>query len=59
MIVEGVESIDHATALLQLGCDFIQGYGIAKPMKVSDIPTWINDWKPDVNWQTVKVWKKD
>ena len=58
VIVEGVETIEHATTLLKLGCDLIQGYGIAKPMPAIDIPAWINDWKPDVHWQTVKVWKK-
>ena len=52
VIAEGVETIEHGTALLQLGCELAQGYGIAKPMPASDVPTWINDWKPDVSWQT-------
>ncbi|WP_354668419.1 EAL domain-containing protein [Colwellia sp. C2M11] len=51
VIAEGVETIEHGTALLQLGCDLAQGYGIAKPMPANDIHTWINNWKPDVNWQ--------
>jgi diguanylate cyclase (GGDEF)-like protein/PAS domain S-box-containing protein len=51
VIAEGVETIDHGNTLLQLGCDLAQGYGIARPMPASDIPTWINDWKPDVSWQ--------
>ncbi|KGJ88338.1 diguanylate phosphodiesterase [Colwellia psychrerythraea] len=51
VIAEGVETIDHGTALLQLGCELAQGYGIAKPMPASDIPLWIHDWKPDANWQ--------
>jgi len=50
VIAEGVETIEHGTALLQLGCELAQGYGIAKPMPASDIPAWINGWKPDVNW---------
>ena len=52
VIAEGVETIEHGTVLLQLGCDLAQGYGIARPMPASDIPTWVNDWKPDVSWQT-------
>ena len=51
VIAEGVETIEHGTALLQLGCDLAQGYGIARPMPGSDIPTWINNWKPDASWK--------
>ncbi|MDX2369643.1 MAG: EAL domain-containing protein [Colwellia sp.] len=52
VIAEGVETIEHGTALLQLGCELAQGYGIARPMPASDIPAWITDWKPDVYWQS-------
>ncbi|PKI15928.1 diguanylate cyclase [Colwellia sp. 12G3] len=51
VIAEGVETIEHGTELLQLGCDLAQGYGIARPMPASDIPAWINDWKPVASWQ--------
>jgi len=51
VIAEGVETIEHGTALLQLGCDLAQGYGIAKPMLASEIPAWANNWQPDVSWQ--------
>jgi diguanylate cyclase (GGDEF)-like protein/PAS domain S-box-containing protein len=50
VIAEGVETIEHGTALLELGCELAQGYGIAKPMTASDIPMWISNWKPDVSW---------
>ena len=50
VIAEGVETIEHGTALLQLGCELAQGYGIARPMPASDIPVWIKDWKPDASW---------
>ncbi|MFQ3189858.1 MAG: EAL domain-containing protein (putative c-di-GMP-specific phosphodiesterase class I) [Paraglaciecola sp.] len=49
VIAEGVETIEHGTALLRLGCDLAQGYGIARPMPVSDIPMWISGWKPDAD----------
>ncbi|SIS96325.1 EAL domain-containing protein [Neptunomonas antarctica] len=51
VIAEGVESIEHGRALLQLGCELAQGYGIARPMPASDFPAWISDWKPDISWQ--------
>ena len=50
VIAEGVETIEHGTALLQLGCELAQGYGIARPMPASDIPIWISDWKPNDAW---------
>lgn len=50
VIAEGVETVEHGTALLQIGCELAQGYGIARPMPAGDIPRWINEWKPDVNW---------
>jgi EAL domain-containing protein (putative c-di-GMP-specific phosphodiesterase class I) len=51
VIAEGVETIEHGTALLKLGCELAQGYGIAKPMPGNDIQAWISDWKPDISWQ--------
>jgi EAL domain-containing protein (putative c-di-GMP-specific phosphodiesterase class I) len=51
VIAEGVETIDHGSALLQIGCELAQGYGIAKPMPANDIPAWISNWKPDVSWE--------
>jgi diguanylate cyclase (GGDEF)-like protein/PAS domain S-box-containing protein len=51
VIAEGVETIEHGLALLQLGCELAQGYGIAKPMPASDFPKWVSNWKPDINWQ--------
>ena len=51
VIAEGVESIEHGSALLKLGCNLAQGYGIARPMPASDIPVWVNNWQPDARWQ--------
>ena len=51
IIAEGVETIEHGTALLELGCQLAQGYGIARPMPASDIPVWMGSWKPDVAWR--------
>jgi diguanylate cyclase (GGDEF)-like protein/PAS domain S-box-containing protein len=51
VIAEGVETIEHGTTLLRLGCHLAQGYGIARPMPASDIPAWMIEWKPDDAWQ--------
>jgi diguanylate cyclase (GGDEF)-like protein/PAS domain S-box-containing protein len=55
VIAEGVETIEHGTALLEMGCHLAQGYGIAKPMPANDIPAWLNVWKPDDAWRSVDV----
>jgi len=53
VIAEGVETVAHGTALLEIGCEFSQGYGIAKPMPAEQIPEWTTNWKPNVAWQLV------
>ncbi len=50
VIAEGVESIAHGVALLKLGCELAQGYGIARPMSAGDIPQWMSNWKADDAW---------
>ena len=51
VIAEGVETIEHGSLLISLGCDNAQGYGIARPMPASDLPGWISRWKPDKAWR--------
>lgn len=46
MVAEGVETPSHAEALRDLGCDGLQGYGIARPMPLSDLIAWIGAWQP-------------
>lgn len=50
VIAEGVESIEHGTALLALGCYNAQGYGIAKPMPADSIVNWDNNSQPEKIW---------
>jgi EAL domain-containing protein (putative c-di-GMP-specific phosphodiesterase class I) len=52
VIAEGVETIAHGQALLKLGCELAQGYGIARPMPAGDTPEWVSSWKADSSWQT-------
>jgi diguanylate cyclase (GGDEF)-like protein/PAS domain S-box-containing protein len=54
VIAEGVESIEHASALLQLGCRLGQGYGIARPMPAEGIPLWLEHWESDLVWRGLK-----
>lgn len=51
VIAEGVETIDHGTQLLSMGCDLAQGYGIARPMPAEDLPKWVEEWTPDAAWK--------
>jgi diguanylate cyclase (GGDEF)-like protein/PAS domain S-box-containing protein len=52
-IAEGVETVDHGRLLLQLGCVFGQGNGIAWPMPGEDLPAWSAAWNPDPAWAHV------
>ncbi len=44
VIAEGVESIVHGQKLLSLGCEYAQGYGIAKPMPFKEVVGWMEKW---------------
>jgi diguanylate cyclase (GGDEF)-like protein/PAS domain S-box-containing protein len=50
VIAEGVETVAHGAALIPLGCELAQGYGIARPMPAQDFPTWAAHWQPDPSW---------
>ncbi|MBA6328997.1 EAL domain-containing protein [Colwellia sp. MB02u-6] len=51
VIAEGVETVEHGTELLQLGCKLAQGNVISRPMPSSDIRTWLDSWQPDSAWR--------
>ena len=53
VIAEGVETVAHGTALLQLGCELAQGYGIARPMPAEQLPAWVATWQPDAAWSAL------
>jgi diguanylate cyclase (GGDEF)-like protein/PAS domain S-box-containing protein len=53
VIAEGVETVAHGTALLQLGCEMGQGYGIARPMPPDQLPAWAATWQPDASWREI------
>jgi len=45
--------VAHGTALLQLGCELAQGFGIARPMPSDQLPAWATTWQPDAAWGRV------
>lgn len=51
VIAEGVESIEHGNALMNLGCQLLQGYAIAQPMPADEFEQWLNHWQMPVEWQ--------
>lgn len=50
VIAEGVESIEHILMLRGLGCDLMQGYGIARPMSAEWMLEWLGAFEPDPLW---------
>lgn len=51
VIAEGVETEAHGNALLALGCNLAQGYGISRPIPPSAFEAWLSEWiRPD-SWQ--------
>lgn len=51
VIAEGVETLEELEAVINLGCDFVQGYYIAKP---SAVPEGIDE---DIRKEIVKLYK--
>jgi len=45
VVAEGVETLAHADRLMVLGCDLAQGYGIARPMPLSQTLPWCRQWQ--------------
>jgi diguanylate cyclase (GGDEF)-like protein/PAS domain S-box-containing protein len=45
VVAEGVETTAHGAALLAMGCDVVQGYGIARPMPADALPAWVADYQ--------------
>jgi EAL domain-containing protein (putative c-di-GMP-specific phosphodiesterase class I) len=50
VIAEGVETAEHGVLLMRLGCQYAQGYGIAKPMPAQDVIKWSETYQPDETW---------
>ncbi len=42
VVAEGVEVASHQAKLISLGCNFIQGYFVAKPKLANEFEAWLN-----------------
>lgn len=49
-IAEGVETLAHGHHLQALGCDALQGFGIARPMPPASIAGWIEQFRSNRQW---------
>ena len=49
-IAEGVETVGHGRILLDMGCDIAQGYVISRPIEADDLPSWLREWVPPIEW---------
>ena len=61
VIAEGVETEEHGSMLMRMGCDLAQGYGIAKPMKANVFADWLTTYRPPRSWQvsTTGHWSRE
>jgi len=53
-LAEGVESNEHASLLLMIGCEVGQGYAIARPMPAKQIPDWVKNYNVPMEWMQVE-----
>ncbi|MBP1207127.1 diguanylate cyclase (GGDEF)-like protein/PAS domain S-box-containing protein [Duganella sp. 1411] len=51
VIAEGVETVEHGAMLMRLGCDLVQGYGIARPMPADEVLEWVAGFDMAPTWQ--------
>lgn len=51
VIAEGVETEQQGLALIRMGCQVAQGFGISHPMGAEQIVDWARHWKPFPSWQ--------
>ncbi len=61
VIAEGVETVEHGTLLMRLGCDQAQGFGIAHPMPAGELIAWLETWRPPLEWSSLAdySWSRD
>lgn len=50
VVAEGVESLEVGLMLKRLGCQYAQGFGIARPMPAERIPEWVASFATAPGW---------
>jgi len=51
VVAEGVETADQAKAVIELGCDEIQGFFFSKPVSAAEFLRW----KEDFRWERFEL----
>nr|WP_319564317.1 bacteriohemerythrin [uncultured Rhodoferax sp.] len=49
-LAEGVETEAHGQALIELGCEFGQGFAIAHAMPADTVALWLSQWQVPASW---------
>ncbi len=49
-LAEGIETQAHGQALIEFGCEYGQGYAIARPMPAAAVPGWVVQWRTPQTW---------
>jgi diguanylate cyclase (GGDEF)-like protein len=49
-LAEGIETEAHGQALIEFGCEYGQGYAIARPMPAAAVPHWKSQWRTPQAW---------
>ncbi|MEM9532318.1 MAG: bifunctional diguanylate cyclase/phosphodiesterase [Pseudomonadota bacterium] len=47
VVAEGIETVEACRLLTEMGCDYGQGYFIARPMSQFDFLRWLHNFKPE------------
>ncbi|MDP3132889.1 MAG: bacteriohemerythrin, partial [Burkholderiaceae bacterium] len=58
-IAEGVETVAHGEFLLRLGCDWGQGYAIARPMPAHALADFAANWRPEPSWKDLRMTQRE
>lgn len=51
VVAEGAETPEHVRSLLELGCNVMQGYAIARPMPGTEVMDWVNSFRFEPGWK--------
>ncbi len=57
IIAEGVETEEHGQRLLEMGCEWGQGYAISRPLPEPEFTAWCRSWHPPTSWQAVSHYR--
>jgi diguanylate cyclase (GGDEF)-like protein/PAS domain S-box-containing protein len=49
-LAEGIETEAMGQTLIEFGCQFGQGYAIARPMPAAAVLNWLTLWQPPLSW---------